>query len=122
MENKKKEDSEVARANNEDEWQRVSYQEIGEDRRHFDSMLWEVPTAIFLVDSFLIGLVSSLSSYVCVQEVLLAFALAFTIDLAWSLGKIAKRSIDRVEMLKLMESRTKSDKIQTFSRRKRTTS
>ena len=99
---------------NEDEWARISYQEIGEDRRHFDSMLWEVPTAIFLVDSFLLGLVSSLSSYIDVQRGLLAFALFFTIFLTWSLAKIAKRSIDRVKMLKLMESEQKAIKYTRF--------
>ncbi|MGD0202771.1 MAG: hypothetical protein ABSC20_02550 [Candidatus Bathyarchaeia archaeon] len=111
MENKNKEDTEDARANNEDEWQRLSYQEIGEDRRHFDSMLWEIPTAIFLVDSFLLGLVSSLSGkgfyLLILQEVLLGFASAFTILLTVTLRKVAKRSIDRMELLKQMEGQTK---------------
>jgi Mn2+/Fe2+ NRAMP family transporter len=88
---------------NDEEWERAYYQELSEDRRHFYNMLWEIPTVVFLVNSFLLGLVSTTRFSLCVERVIIIFALVFTIIFTWELFKAVRRVYNRIEELVRIE-------------------
>ena len=88
---------------NDGEWERAYYQELSEDRRHFYTMLWEIPTVIFLVNSFLLGLVSITRFSLIVEKVIIIFALSFTIIFTWELFKAVRRVYNRIEELVRIE-------------------
>jgi len=88
-----------------EEWEKLFYQELSEDRRHMATMLWEIPTAIFLVNSFLLGLVSITKFPLIVEKVIIIFGLSFTIIFTWALFKAVKRALNRAEELKKIEQK-----------------
>jgi hypothetical protein len=88
-----------------EDWELTYYQELSEDVRHFRTMLWEAPVAIFLVDSLLLSLVVDAKSYPSLQRTLVGFGLVFTMILTYSLFKATKRSWGRIEELKVIESK-----------------
>lgn len=88
-----------------EDWEQLYYQELSEDMRHFRTMLWEIPAAIFLVDSFLLNLVAAVRLYADLQRTLIGFGLGFTIILTYSLLKAVKRSNNRIKELKEIEGK-----------------
>lgn len=88
-------------------WEELLYRELSEDRRHMTTMLWEIPTAIFLVNSFLLSMISITVLPFIVQKFVILFGLFFTIILTWSLFKVVKRAYLRAKELKKIEEKRK---------------
>jgi len=86
-------------------WEELYFQELSEDRRHAATMLWEIPVAIFLVNSFLLSMISMVSLSFTLRRVVISFGLTFTTILTWSLFKVVRRAYQRAEELKAIENK-----------------
>lgn len=84
-----------------EEWV-CEYEQCSEDRRHFTTESWQIPSTILGINGVLLGVAYSFLSPP-IRGGLILFGAFFSIIFTWQIIKLASRSNERLKILKDME-------------------
>lgn len=84
-----------------EEWV-CEYEQCSEDRRHFISESWQIPSIILGINGVLLGVAYNYLSPP-IRGILILFGASFSSIFTYQIMKLASRSNQRIELLKDME-------------------
>jgi hypothetical protein len=91
------------------QWDSYQFQEIVKLYRHYDTQFWQVPTAVIVVDSFLLGITNSSILIGIDSAVVILLAIVFNIVFTLRQFRITQRLRTLARLLLNLEKITRID-------------